>query len=69
MAGKADDSSSTIISVDDALRRVLAAAAERLPPVSVKLEDAVGLVLAEDVCARDPLPPYRASVKEKSIAD
>ncbi|XP_074556443.1 molybdopterin biosynthesis protein CNX1 isoform X1 [Curcuma longa] len=52
-----------MLSVEEALRIVLGAA-ERLPPVSVPLHEALGLVLAEDVCAPDPLPPYRASIKD-----
>lgn len=51
-----------MLSVDDALQTVLRVA-QRLEPVTVSLQGAVGLVLAEDVHAPDPLPPYRASVK------
>ncbi|XP_058093596.1 molybdopterin biosynthesis protein CNX1 isoform X2 [Magnolia sinica] len=61
MAGA--DASAAMVSVDDALQKVLTAC-RRLHPVSVQLEDAVGMVLAEDVLARDPLPPYRASIKD-----
>ncbi|KAF3774267.1 Molybdopterin biosynthesis protein [Nymphaea thermarum] len=53
----------TMLSVDDALKAVLSAA-HRLEPVIVSLQDALGLVVAEDVHAPDPLPPYRASVKD-----
>ncbi|XP_020592276.1 molybdopterin biosynthesis protein CNX1 [Phalaenopsis equestris] len=52
-----------MIPVNEALAMVLRAAA-RLPSVSVPLVDAFGLVLAEDIRAPDPLPPYRASVKD-----
>ncbi|KAK1288916.1 Molybdopterin biosynthesis protein CNX1 [Acorus calamus] len=52
-----------MISVDDALTTVLRVAG-RLEPVTVPFHEAVGLVLAEDVRAPDPLPPYRASVKD-----
>ncbi|KAK1314616.1 Molybdopterin biosynthesis protein CNX1 [Acorus calamus] len=52
-----------MISVDEALTTVLRVAG-RLEPVTVPLHEAVGLVLAEDVRAPDPLPPYRASVKD-----
>ncbi|XP_010926610.2 molybdopterin biosynthesis protein CNX1 isoform X1 [Elaeis guineensis] len=55
--------SSAMISAEEALRIVLSVA-ERLPPVTVPLHEALGLVLAEDVCAPDPLPPYRASIKD-----
>ncbi|KAJ6815589.1 molybdopterin biosynthesis protein CNX1 [Iris pallida] len=52
-----------MVTVEEALRIVLGAA-ERLPPVRVPLLDSLGLVLAEDIRASDPLPPYRASVKD-----
>ncbi|XP_065030853.1 molybdopterin biosynthesis protein CNX1-like isoform X1 [Musa acuminata AAA Group] len=52
-----------MIPVDEALRIVLSVA-ERLPPVAVPLHEALGLILAEDVRAPDPLPPYRASIKD-----
>lgn len=51
-----------MISIDEALRTVLEVA-QRLPPVIVSLHDALGKVLAEDIRAPDPLPPYPASVK------
>ncbi|XP_049932527.1 molybdopterin biosynthesis protein CNX1 isoform X2 [Nymphaea colorata] len=52
-----------MLSVDDALKAVLSAA-QRLEPVTVSLQDALGLIVAEDIYAPDPLPPYRASVKD-----
>ncbi|KAG1330826.1 molybdopterin biosynthesis protein CNX1 [Cocos nucifera] len=55
--------SSAMISTKEALRIVLSVA-ERLRPVTVPLHEALGLVLAEDVHAPDPLPPYRASIKD-----
>lgn len=51
-----------MISVGDALQTVLNAS-KRLPPIAVSLHDALGKVLAQDVRAPDPLPPYPASVK------
>jgi len=51
-----------LIPPEEALRIVLGAA-RRLPPVGVPLHDALGKVLAEDIRAPDPLPPYAASVK------
>ncbi|POO01496.1 Bifunctional molybdenum cofactor biosynthesis MobB/MoeA [Trema orientale] len=54
---------SSMVSVDEALQMVLGAA-QRLPPVTVPLHDALGKVLAEDVRAPDPLPPYPASIKD-----
>ena len=53
---------STMVSADEALRIVLSVA-QRLPPVTVPLLDALGKILAEDIRAPDPLPPYPASVK------
>ncbi|KAK7819696.1 molybdopterin biosynthesis protein cnx1, partial [Quercus suber] len=54
---------STMVSVDEALQIVLSVA-QRLPPVTIPLLDALGKVLAEDIRAPDPLPPYPASVKD-----
>lgn len=53
--------SPSMVSVDEALQTVLSVA-PRLEPVKVPLQDALGLVLAENVVARDPLPPFRASI-------
>ncbi|KAF3455238.1 hypothetical protein FNV43_RR05686 [Rhamnella rubrinervis] len=52
-----------MISVNEALQLVLRVA-QRLPPVTVPLHDALGKVLAEDIRAPDPLPPYPASIKD-----
>ncbi|KAK7276563.1 hypothetical protein RIF29_17706 [Crotalaria pallida] len=52
-----------MISVADALRTVLNVS-QRLPPITVPLHDALGKVLAQDILAPDPLPPYPASVKD-----
>lgn len=52
-----------MISVTHALETVLNAA-KRLPPISVSLHEALGKVLAQNVHAVDPLPPYPASVKD-----
>lgn len=51
-----------MISVADALQSVLNVC-QRLPPVTVSLHSALGKVLAQDIRAPDPLPPYPASVK------
>lgn len=51
-----------MISADEALQIVLSVA-KRLQPVTVPLQDAIGKVLAEEIRAPDPLPPYPASVK------
>ncbi|KAJ4850811.1 calnexin Cnx1 [Turnera subulata] len=52
-----------MISPQEALQIVLNVA-PRLPPVTVPLHDALGKVLAQDIRAPDPLPPYPASVKD-----
>lgn len=52
-----------MITPEEALQIVLSVA-KRLPPVTVPLHDALGKVLAEDIRAPDPLPPYPASVKD-----
>ncbi|KAH7862116.1 hypothetical protein Vadar_000157 [Vaccinium darrowii] len=56
-------SSSTMIAAEEALQIVLRVA-QRLPPVSVPLHEALGKVLAEEITAPDPLPPYPASIKD-----
>ncbi|KAM0866750.1 hypothetical protein ACQ4PT_042426 [Festuca glaucescens] len=54
-----------MLPVEDALAAVLSAAARARAAVSaVPLLDALGLVLAQDARAPDPLPPFRASVKD-----
>ncbi|KAJ7550938.1 hypothetical protein O6H91_07G125800 [Diphasiastrum complanatum] len=55
----ADDS----ISVEEALGMALSLAS-RLDPETVPLQEALGLILAENLLAPDPLPPYPASVKD-----
>ena len=53
-----------MLQVEEALAAVLSAAAARAAAASpVPLLDALGLVLAQDARAPDPLPPFRASVK------
>ncbi|KAL5830693.1 hypothetical protein ACOSQ3_016110 [Xanthoceras sorbifolium] len=56
-------SNATMISVEEALQTVLRVA-QCLPPVTVSLQEAIGRVLAEDIRAPDPLPPYPASIKD-----
>lgn len=54
-----------MLQVEEALAAVLSAAAPaRAAPRDVPLHDALGLVLAEEVRAPDPLPPFRASIKD-----
>lgn len=52
-----------MISVEDAQRIVLEHC-DVLGTESVDLAATMGRVLAEDVSAKDPLPPFRASVKD-----
>lgn len=52
-----------MIPVDEAVRRVLAAVAP-LPPIELPFMAAQGLVLAEDVRATEPMPPFPASAKD-----
>lgn len=49
-----------MISIDEALQRVLQVA-DPLPPVEIPLERATGLVLAHDVVATEPVPPFANS--------
>ncbi|KAJ8762727.1 hypothetical protein K2173_012219 [Erythroxylum novogranatense] len=51
-----------MISADEALQIVLRVA-QHLPPVALPLHDGLGKVLAEDILASDPSPPYPASIK------
>lgn len=55
-------STNKMISVDEALEIVLNVA-QRLPPVTLPIHDILGKILAEDITAPDPLPPYPASIK------
>ncbi|CAH9133205.1 unnamed protein product [Cuscuta epithymum] len=55
--------SDKMVSPDEALQIVLSAA-HRLPPVTLPLHQALGRILAEDITAPDPLPPYPASIKD-----
>lgn len=52
-----------MVPVPEALATVLAQT-QPLPPQTVDLSDAIGLILAEDVAAGEPLPPFPASVKD-----
>ena len=51
-----------MVSIAEAQETVLKAISP-LPSVSVGLSDAVGYILGEDVIAREPLPPFPASIK------
>lgn len=52
-----------MISVDDALERIVARFSA-LEPVQMPIIDALGLVLAEDVVADVPVPPFRNSAMD-----
>ena len=54
-----------MISAEEALQTVLRVG-QRLPPISLPLHEALGKVLAQDIRASDPLPPFPASVKVES---
>lgn len=51
-----------MVSVAEALATALSVT-DPLPAVEVDAGEALGLVLAEDVVAADPIPAYRASIK------
>lgn len=52
-----------MLSVEAALAAVLAQA-KRLPPVAILARQALGYILAADIRASEPLPPFPASVKD-----
>jgi molybdopterin biosynthesis enzyme len=49
-----------MIPIEEAIDLVLQAV-QPLPPVRAPFNDALGLVLAEDVHAAEPMPPFRAA--------
>lgn len=51
----------SLLSVSDALDLILSFSLT-LTPVKVPIIDAAGKILAEDVFAKDNLPPFRASI-------
>ncbi len=62
--GKSGDwEASTVISVEEALTRLLALV-EALPPEQISLADGLGRVLAEDVSARRTQPPFAVSAMD-----
>lgn len=63
MAGPATPAASyRMISIPEAQGTVLRHA-HPLPPQRIGLDSAVGRVLAQDVLAPEPLPPFPASIK------
>ncbi|XP_076035898.1 gephyrin-like [Oratosquilla oratoria] len=52
-----------MISVEEAQHSVFSKAFQG-DPVTVKMEDSLGFVLAQDVFAKDALPPFPASIKD-----
>lgn len=63
MGGNRGDCSSTrMLSMEEALNIVIKIA-QRLKPITVPIHKSLNKILAEDIRAPDPLPPYRASIK------
>lgn len=58
----APSSSYSLLPISEATQIILKTA-KRLEPVSVSLDKALGTILAEDVHAPEPLPPFPASIK------
>lgn len=58
----APSSSYALLSISNATAIILKTA-NRLQPVTVSLDKALGTILAEDVRAPEPLPPFPASIK------
>lgn len=52
-----------MIGVEEAVETVLRVA-RKLPPVTLPLHQALSKILAQDIVAPDPLPPYPASIKD-----
>lgn len=57
-----EDSRPSIVSVQQATNIILSIA-KRLSPVTLPLHDALGAILAEEIVAPEPLPPFPASIK------
>lgn len=57
-----------MVSIAEAQEIVLKAI-NPLPSVSLGLSDAVGYILGEDVIAREPLPPFPASIKVQRFGE
>jgi molybdopterin molybdotransferase len=60
---RAWDDPQAMVSVDDALKQILDSFSP-LPSIRVPLLDSLGLVMAEDVIARDDIPPFRNSAMD-----
>lgn len=58
-----EESRPSIVSVQQATNIILSIA-KRLSPVTLPLHDALGAILAEDIVAPEPLPPFPASIKD-----
>lgn len=56
------ESAPPLVSVHQATSTILSIA-KRLSPVTLPLHDALGAILAEDIVAPVPLPPFPASIK------
>ncbi|MCL7030722.1 hypothetical protein MKW94_007284 [Papaver nudicaule] len=56
-------SSNPVLSMEEALKIVIKTS-QRLHPITVPVHESLNRILAEDIRAPDPLPPYRASIKD-----
>ena len=63
IAGRARTSPFPMISVEEAQKIVLSHC-QTLGTKQIRFTDALGYILAEDVFAKDPLPPFPASIKD-----
>ncbi|PVD26116.1 hypothetical protein C0Q70_13784 [Pomacea canaliculata] len=63
VAKRARESPYPMVTVDQAVAMVLGVTPV-LEAITVTIADALGLYLAEDVYAKDPLPPFPASIKD-----
>ncbi|KAI3918498.1 hypothetical protein MKX01_041818 [Papaver californicum] len=52
-----------MLSMEEALKIVIKIS-QRLHPITVPIHDSLNRILSEDIRAPDPLPPYRASIKD-----
>lgn len=64
IAGRQRDSPYPMITVQEAQDIILKHCSEGLDSEKIYFADGLGRVLAEDIYAKDPLPPFPASVKD-----
>lgn len=53
-----------MLSVDDALSTIYSKCSATSETEALAIDAVLGRVLAEDIVAADPLPPFRASIKD-----